>query len=58
MKSCLNFIDLSHPELDKFIKFGVFPKSVSDSAEIVELSENILSVKNESDVQRNHYAKK
>lgn len=55
----LKFVNLTHPELDKIINLqDFFPENVSDSAEIIELSDNILSVKSESNGQRIHCTKK
>ncbi|PNH81247.1 hypothetical protein [Vibrio diazotrophicus] len=46
----IKFVNLSHPELDKLINLNdMFPKNISDSEEVVELSDTRLLLKSESD---------
>ncbi|MDN3391937.1 hypothetical protein [Pseudoalteromonas sp. APC 3691] len=55
----IKVVNLSHPELDKIINLqDMFPKNLSESSKILELSTSKLSLKSESDGTVYHCTKK
>lgn len=55
----MKIVNLSHPELDKIMNLqDMFPKNLSESSKILELSTSKLSLKSESDGTVYHCTKK